>query len=204
MFGPSLMVCPVTYPGVTTRSVYLPAGTRWVDFWTGRRYDGGQTIEVDSPIEKVPLFLRAGSILPYGPAIEYIGEKDDPLELRVYRGADGTFTLYDDQGDNYDYEAGAYATIPISWNETQGRLTIGQRDGKFPGMRKERTFHIVWVRPGRGTGIPSSIEADARVQYRGSAITLSVPPLEKLNSQENILGKTADRDASYSNIYLKK
>jgi alpha-D-xyloside xylohydrolase len=173
LFGPALMAAPVTKAGATNRSVYLPAGASWTDFWTGKSYPGGQTVDATSPVETMPLFVRAGSIIPYGPAIEYAMEKSDPIELRIYRGADGAFTLYEDEGDNYNYEKGRYATIPISWDESGHRLTIGQRQGKFPGMLKERTFHVVWVSPGHGTGIPSTEKADAGVHYSGKAVTIS-------------------------------
>jgi alpha-D-xyloside xylohydrolase len=173
MFGPALMVNPVTKAGTGNRNVYLPAGATWIDFWTGKNYSGGQTIETAAPLETLPLFVRAGSIIPCGPAIEYAMEKSDPIELRVYRGADGAFTLYEDEGDNYDYEKGACATIPISWNEAAHTLTIGGCHGKFPGMLKERTFHIVWVSPQHGVGIPSTEWADAVVQYRGQPLQVS-------------------------------
>jgi len=170
MFGPALMACPVTKAGATNRSVYLPTGTTWFDFWTGTTYAGGQKIAAASPIETMPLFVRAGSILPYGPTIEYAAQKTDPIELRVYRGADGAFTLYEDEGDNYNYEKGAYATIPISWNEAKQTLTIGKRAGKFPGMAKEHTFRIVWVSAGHGAGTASTEQADEIVTYQGSAL----------------------------------
>jgi alpha-D-xyloside xylohydrolase len=174
LFGPALLVNPVIKSNAVTRSVYLPAGAGWVDFWTGKNYSGGQTIAAASPIETLPLFVRAGSILPYGPAVEYAAEKADPIELRVYRGADGAFTLYEDEGDNYHYEKGAWATIPLQWNEKQQTLTIGKRQGKFPGMLKDRTFRIVWVAPDHGVGIESTAAADAVVSYHGTALKVSV------------------------------
>ncbi|HKV37820.1 MAG TPA: DUF5110 domain-containing protein, partial [Blastocatellia bacterium] len=173
LLGPSLMVNPVTKPGVLTRRVYLPIGTSWTDFWTGKSYSGGQSIDAAAPLERMPLFVRAGSIIPYGPAMEYATEKTDPIELRVYRGADGAFTLYEDEGDNYNYEKGVFSTIPILWNEAQGTLTIGRRRGDYPGMLKERTFHVVWVGPGHGTGIQSTEKGDVIVHYSGKALTVS-------------------------------
>ena len=113
MFGPALLVNPVTDPGVNTRRLYLPQGA-WYDFWTGRRLQGGRFITAAAPLDILPLYVRAGSILPMGPIIQYADEKPtDPIELRIYRGADGDFTLYEDDGVTYDYEKGAYATIPI-------------------------------------------------------------------------------------------
>lgn len=138
LFGPEIMVSPVTRLHAITSSVYLPGRGDWYDFWTGKRASGGQRIEATSPIETLPLFVRAGTILPLGPVVQYVSEKPaDPIELRVYRGADGAFTLYEDQSDNYNYEKGAFATIPLTWNESSGTLTIGARKGKFPGMLKE-------------------------------------------------------------------
>jgi alpha-D-xyloside xylohydrolase len=172
LFGPALMACPVTKAGAAKRGVYLPAGTSWIDFWTGETYQGGQKIEAPSPIETMPLFVRAGSIIPYGPDIQYAEQKADPIELRVYRGADGAFTLYEDEGDNYNYEKGAYSTIPIQWNEAKQTLTIGKRQGEFPGMLKQHTFHIVWVSPGNGVGVSSTATADAVVSYDGTALNV--------------------------------
>jgi alpha-D-xyloside xylohydrolase len=173
LFGPALMAAPVTKAGVATRSVYLPAGAAWTDFWTGKSYPGGQAVDAAAPIETMPLFVRAGSIIPYGPPVEQAMEKADPIELRVYRGADGAFTLYEDEGDNYNYEKGRYATIPISWNESKHELTIGKRQGSFPGMLKKRTFHVVWIAPGQGAGIESTKVADVVVPYDGKAVTVS-------------------------------
>ncbi len=160
MFGPAIMVNPVVQAAATNRQVYLPSGTTWWDFWTGQSYAGGQVNNAAAPITTMPLYVRAGSIIPYGPSIQYAAQSNDPIELRVYRGADGTFTLYEDENDNYNYETGAYATIPISWNESAQTLTIGQRLGSFPGMPSNRTFNIVWVSPGHGAGVASTQTAD--------------------------------------------
>jgi alpha-D-xyloside xylohydrolase len=175
LFGPALMVDPVTKAGATARSLYLPAGGSWIDFWTGKSYSGGQSITANSPIDRVPLFVRAGSIIPYGPSIEDAMEKQDPMELRVYRGASGAFTLYEDEGDGYDYEKGAYATIPISWDHKRQVLTIGRRNGSFPELLKKRTFRIVWVAPNHGVGIDSTPHADTTVTYDGHAVEVHVP-----------------------------
>ena len=118
MFGPALLVNPVTEAGAVTRSVYLPAGTSWYDFWTGASLKGGQLTNAAAPIETIPLYVRAGSIVPMGPELQYTGEKPaDPIELRIYRGADGTFTLYEDEGDGYAYEKGVYGTIDFRWSD---------------------------------------------------------------------------------------
>jgi alpha-D-xyloside xylohydrolase len=170
MFGPALMVNPVTQAGAQSREVYLPAGTSWTDFWTGETSVGGETVEAAAAIQEMPLFVRAGSIIPYGPEIQYAAAKADPIELRVYPGADGSLTLYEDEGDNYNYEKGVYATIPMRWNEKSQTLTIGERRGEFPGMLKERTFRVVFVKGDHGTGIASSAKADAEVRYSGKAV----------------------------------
>ncbi|HET6382910.1 MAG TPA: DUF5110 domain-containing protein, partial [Armatimonadota bacterium] len=171
LFGPAFLVCPVTQQRATSRPVYLPSGSSWTDFWTGRTYPGGRTITAPAPIQTMPLYVRAGSIVPMGPFLQYASEKPaDPIELRVYRGANGTFTLYEDQGDNYDYEKGAYATILISWNDKLGTLTIGERRGTFPGMLRKRTFRIVWVSSGKGVGLESTRSADRVVSYTGKAV----------------------------------
>jgi alpha-D-xyloside xylohydrolase len=172
LFGPALMVSPVVKGGAESRAVYLPSGAAWVDFWTGKNYSGGQTIETAAPIGKIPLFVRAGSIIPFGPAVEYAAETNDPVELRVYRGADGAFTLYEDEGDNYNYEKGKYATIPVRWNEARQTLTIGKRSGNFHGMLKKRTFRIVWVGPGHGAGMEPAEKSDAEVKYAGTEVAV--------------------------------
>jgi alpha-D-xyloside xylohydrolase len=174
MFGPAFLACPVTTPQAASRSVYLPAGASWVDFWTGETLAGGKTVTANAPISIMPLFVRAGSIVPLGSVMQYAMEKPaDPIELRVYRGADGQFTLYEDEGDNYNYEKGKFATISISWNEAKHTLEIGKRAGSFPGMLKERTFNIIWVSPNHGAGIPVTEKPDAVVHYTGKAVTVS-------------------------------
>lgn len=152
-----------------TRPVYLPAGTPWLDFWTGESQAGGQTLVVPAPIESVPLFVRAGSILPLGPLVQYATEKPaDPIELRIYPGADGGFTLYEDENDNYDYEKGVYATIDMRWSDAGRQLTIEQRKGEFPGMLRSRTFRVVLVRKDHGAGVGATETADREVTYDGS------------------------------------
>ena len=165
LFGPALMVCPVTEamyfgPDSTplsntrkSRPVYLPAGSDWYDFWTGKRYTGGHTIEADAPLDIIPLFVRAGSILLLGPKVQHSAEKPDAAwEMRIYRGADGAFDLYEDEGDSYRYEEGALAWTPIAWDNTGCILTIDDRSGEFEGMVKQRTFHVILVNEGRGIG----------------------------------------------------
>lgn len=173
LFGPALMPCPVTAAGAASRNVYLPSGATWYDFWTGQTYAGGRKYDVAATIDKMPIYVRAGSIIPYGPEIQYAMQTNDPIELRIYRGADGQFTLYEDEGDNYGYEKGEYSTISISWNEAKRTLEIGKRSGSFPGMLKERTFKIVWISDGHGAGVASAEKPDAVVHYNGAAVKIS-------------------------------
>ena len=177
LFGPSLLVAPVLEPGVKEWNVYLPKNAAgWFDFWTGENYSGGQIVKSPAPIEQIPLYVRAGSIVPLGPTKQYTGEKPaDPIELRVYRGEDSAFTLYEDEGVNYNYEKGARATIPLAWNEKRQTLTIGDRKGAFPGMLARRTFRVVWVKPDHGVGGALTAKADTEVHYNGKAVKVSAP-----------------------------
>jgi alpha-D-xyloside xylohydrolase len=143
MFGPAILVNPVTEQGATTRHLYLPAGTTWHDFWSDSAQPGGKAIDAPAPLDRIPLYVRAGSIIPMGPDLEYSSEKAaDPIEIRVYPGADGDFTLYEDENDTYHYEQGVYATIPLHWDDSSKTLTIGERKGSFPGMLQTRTFQV--------------------------------------------------------------
>lgn len=172
MYGPALMVNPVTEPAINSRQVYLPA-SQWYDFWSGVSFRGPQTVSAAAPLDRIPLFVRAGSILPLGPKMEWSTQKpEDPIELRVYRGANGDFTLYEDENDNYNYEKGVYATIPFHWDEANQTLTIGARKGTFPGMLQSRTFQIVFAGENHGVGIDPSDKPDKIVQYSGSEITI--------------------------------
>jgi len=130
------------------RTVYLPAGTLWYDFDSGRSHEGGRTIEAAAPYERLPLFVRAGSIVPVGPAIQHTEEgQGAPISLHVYAGADGQFDLYEDDGTSRQYLNGAWSRIPLRYDEATGTLTIGPREGRYPGMAETRTFHVVWHRP---------------------------------------------------------
>ena len=151
-----------------TRKVYLPAGSQWVDFWTGESLNGGSTITSDAPIEKMPIYVKAGSIVPMGPFVQYATEKvADPIEVRVYPGADGNFSLYEDENDNYNYEKGVYANIPFHWNNKTKQLIIDQRVGSFPGMLAKRTFNVILVNKGTGAGIEISTKSSKTVTYNG-------------------------------------
>jgi alpha-D-xyloside xylohydrolase len=173
LFGPALLVNPVTEPGATSRRMYLPKA-KWYDFWTGRTANGGEMIETTAPLGRIPLFVRGGSIVPLGPDVEYATEKPaDPIELRVYPGANASFTLYEDENDTYNYEKGSRATIRLDWDDTARKLMIGERQGKFPGMLETRTFHVVLVSDNHGVGIEPAKEADQTVEYLGRAVTVA-------------------------------
>jgi alpha-D-xyloside xylohydrolase len=175
LFGPALMVNPVTEPGASSRSVYLPGKAAWYNFWTGKREAPGRRADAAAPIETMPLYVPAGSILPLGPDIEYVDQKPpDPIEVRVYSDADGSFTLYEDAGDSYDYEHGAYTAIPFRWNDAAKTLIIGKRTGAYEGMLKNRTFRIVLVDQRHGGGLDES--AGARVAaYSGEEVRVKLP-----------------------------
>ena len=140
----------IDFTATKTATKYLPKGATWYDFWTGKYYAGGQDVTLETSLDRVPMFVRAGSILPLGPEMQYVGEKAwDNLELRIYPGANGSFTLYEDEGDNYNYEKGQYATITFQWNDKARTLTIGERKGSYPGMLQNKAdINSVYKREG--------------------------------------------------------
>ena len=168
MMGRSFLVAPVVTNGAAGRDVYLPAGNMWYDFWTGRIAEGGKSIFRQTPQDIMPLYIPAGTILPFGPEVQYSSEKKwDELEIRVYAGADGHFTLYEDELDGYGYKSGACSEIPFTWDEEQQTLTIGRREGQFNGMLQQRTFRIVRVSSTKGIGDKETEEFDKVVVYDG-------------------------------------
>lgn len=183
MFGTSILVAPVTKPMYTgkkdnkvfedfsktaSREVYLPKGANWFDFWTGEKLNGGESVTKATPIDIIPMYIKQGTILPWGPKVQYAEEKNwDQLEIRIYAGADGEFMLYEDENDNYNYEKGAYATIDFKWNEKSKTLTIGKRKGSFKGMLENRTFNIVLVDNKKGVGETNSSSFDKTISYTG-------------------------------------
>lgn len=183
MFGPALMICPVTeamyyekdsHPleGIAkSRSVYLPDGCQWFDFWTGKRYEGGQTVTAEATLEKIPIFVRSGSIIPFGPEIQYTDEMlEAAWDINIYPGADSIFTVYEDEGDNYNYEKGAAATYEIKWDDNEEKLSISGRQGKFEGMAEKRTLNFRRVI--KGSGYPDFTSFPAvSVEYGGSPET---------------------------------
>ena len=186
MFGKAFLVTPVTrnmyvfsdkeqwkdpyedFSKTGTQDVYLPKGTKWFDFWTGEALNGGQVVTKEVPIDIIPLYVRAGSIVPFGPKVQYSTEKKwNNLEIRIYPGADGEFVLYEDENDNYNYEKGVYSTIKFTWDDANRTLNIADREGTFPGMLKSRKFNIVVVDKENGTGSAQSTKFTKSVSYGG-------------------------------------
>lgn len=172
MFGPALLIAPITQYKQRERTVYLPSSAEWYDYWTGRTVASGN-LTAQAPYDEIPIFVRAGSIIPSAPAMQYIGEKPaDPITLFVYAGADGAFTLYEDQGTTFDYEKGARSLIPIHWNDKQGSLEIGTRTGGFVGMLQNRVFHVILVSKAHPVGFPFTPAKFSTVAYSGSSVQL--------------------------------
>ncbi len=184
LFGPAMMVTPVTeeqyFPasGLTTREVkgfetYLPAGSEWYDFWTGEKLAGGEKTWRPTPLDIMPIYVKAGSIIPMGPFKQYSTEiPEDPIELRIYPGSDASFVLYEDENDNYNYEKGTFVTIAFSWNDQEKILTIGKREGKFPGMLTNRKFDVVIVGNEHGTGEKVTKKPDREIIYSGQELKI--------------------------------
>ena len=193
MFGPSFLVKPVTRqqyfrirPDTASEQqlirikpdstdFYLPAGSAWYDFFTGKRFEGGQTVLTSSPIQVIPVYIRAGSIIPYGPMMQYTTEKpSDPVDLRIYPGADGDFSLYEDENDGYNYGKGVYSVIPIHWSDKEKIITIGRREGEFQGMLQKRTFNVVLLSPSIPDGFQVAPVIEKTIRYSGSLISIQI------------------------------
>jgi alpha-D-xyloside xylohydrolase len=184
MFGPAFLVNPVTQqlytganatPGEKTRKVYLPASARWYNFWTGEKLNGGQTINAPTPMDIMPLYIKAGSIVPMGPDMEYATEKPAKnIELRIYPGADDTFKFYEDENDNYNYEKGQYATFTLTWKDAARQLVISDTKGSFPEMLKNRTFNVVIVNGKHGSNTGVTAKADKVVRYAGKRMIVDL------------------------------
>jgi alpha-D-xyloside xylohydrolase len=177
MFGPAFLVSPVTTYKARSRAVYLPAASGWYDLWTGAAVagGGGKTVEAPAPYDAIPIHVRAGSIVPTGPEVMYTDEKPaDPIVLWVYAGADGAFTLYDDDGATYAYEKGASARIPIKWTDATRTLTIGKREGAYPGMQKQRTFEVIVVSKDKPVPFSFTPKADKTTRYDGNAVDIKL------------------------------
>ena len=184
MFGPAFLVNPVTEqlysndPANTstkTRKVYLPKGADWFDFWTGKKLSGGQAIDAAAPIDIMPLYVKAGSIVPMGKVMEWATQKpEDTIELRIYPGADGSFTLYEDVNDTYNYENGQYATFTFKWNNAAKILSITNRKRSFPGMLQKRIFNVVVVNENKGAGVAETRQIDKVIMYNGKDVNIKL------------------------------
>lgn len=175
MFGPAFLVNPVTGKGETERKVYLPGSGLWYNFWTGKNLSGGKTINAAAPIDEMPLYVRAGSIVPMGPEVEYATQKTNRvIELRIYPGADGQFAFYEDENDNYNYEQGRFSTFTFVWNDKRKELSISATKGTFPGMLREHTFNIILVNGQHGSGPLATKVVDETINYNGKAIIVKV------------------------------
>lgn len=174
MFGKSILVAPVISE-VKRRSLYLPEGTQWIDFWTGEKQKGGQEISREAPIDIIPLYVKAGSIIPAGPSVQFATEKSwDDLQVRIYPGADGEFTLYEDEDDNYNYEKGKYTTVRMTWSDKDRQLTIHPRQGSYDGMLQNRNFRIVVVDNLKGLGLDNE-SYTVNVEYKGKKLNIKLP-----------------------------
>lgn len=168
MFGPSLLINPVYIYKAVSRKVYLPAGQGWYDLYTGKYFEGGQEVTADAPYERVPVFVKEGSIVLTGPELQYAAEKKaDPIVVHVYAGKDAVFTLYEDEGVNYNYEKGRSATIKFTYNEAAKLLTISALQGNFPGLLKSRTFQIKLISKTKASGISFEKKENKVVRYQG-------------------------------------
>lgn len=196
MFGHSLLVAPVTEPLYTSYDydtgksrelfentaaasesveVYLPEGARWYDFWDNTIAEGGQTVTRECPIDIMPVYVKAGSIIPFGPAVQYVSEKKwDNLEIRIYPGADAEFVLYEDEGDSYNYEKGAFSRIRFNWDDASRTLTISDREGNFDGMLKNRSFRVIVVGNDSPSGDKEPARFDRKIRYNGKTTTIKL------------------------------
>jgi len=192
MFGKSLLVSPVTnsmyikpsingkdtiqvedFSTIKSKETYLPAGVDWYDFWTGEKFTGGNKVSKQTPLDIIPLYVKAGSVLPVGPNVQYAEEKKwDALEIRIYPGASGKFVLYEDENDNYNYEKGIYSIITFDWDDKKKTLTISDRNGSYPGMLDSRKFNIVIVNAKKGGGENIVAEPDKEITYAGKKLTV--------------------------------
>ena len=175
MFGPALLINPVTEYKARSRSLYLPKGAGWYELQSGKFLTGGQTIQADAPYTEIPIYVKAGSIIPCGPEIQYASEKPaDPIRLFVYTGSNGSFTLYEDEDTNYNYESGKFALIPFRYDEKKKELVIGKREGEFAGMLEKRTFEIAWISDSKPSKLDFQTKPDAIVTYNGTEQTVKM------------------------------
>jgi alpha-D-xyloside xylohydrolase len=174
LFGKAFLVAPVTKFKARTRTVYLPKGADWYDFHFGTVTPGGTSVEAAAPLSRMPLYVRAGSIVPVGPDIQHTADKPGaPITLLVFTGADGSFDYYEDDGVSYGYERGEFARIPMHYDKTKGTLTLGARAGSYPGMPASRTFKVRWIKDGARAPTELDAPADKTVEYMGEELTVN-------------------------------
>ena len=183
MFGPSLMACPVSYYQARSRQIYFPAGRSWYNLYTGQKVIGREgsneerLLTVDAPYERIPVFVPEGSIIPFGPAMEWSDEKPaETIHLYIYAGKNADFQLYEDEGINYNYEKGLYATIDIHYDDAQKKVTLHHRKGSFPGMPENRKFNIVWVTGNHSEPLSLEHPKGTMVEYTGQTVSVSLVP----------------------------
>jgi alpha-D-xyloside xylohydrolase len=174
MFGPAFLVNPIYVRGAAGRPVYLPAGQSWYDAYSGNMEEGGKEISVSAPMTRMPLFVRAGSIVPTGPDIQYTSAAADPVIIYVYAGRDGAFNFYEDEGVNYNYEDNSFSIIPLSYRETTGSLTIGHRYGEFDGSLLTRTFYIAYITPQTPRAMDFKTGGLQKVTYNGAEVVIAL------------------------------
>ena len=173
MFGPALMACPVGYYKARNRSVYFPEQCGWYNLYTNEFIDGGQRLIVDAPYEQIPVFVREGAIIPFGPEMEWSDEKPAELiNLYVYAGQNGQFQLYEDEGTNYNYEKGKYATIDITYDDASRTVSLGARKGQFAGMLKNRQFNVVLITKDNAKPLDLDNPEGKLVNYNGKAVSV--------------------------------
>ena len=204
MFGRDILVAPVVQAQAKARKVYLPKGDNWTDVWNGQQYEGGKSVTREVNMALMPLFVRQGSIIPWGPDVQYSEQSNwDNLEIRIYPGANGEFTLYEDERDNYNYEKGQFSEIPFTWNDETQTLSIGKRQGEFNGMLSNRTFRIVLVDPENnlGLGIKQSVRFSKEVAYSGDEVSVKIDN-ENLVAEDVAAVKSIQATPSSIKLYL--
>lgn len=175
MFGPSLLINPVYNYKERSKTLYLRGGQGWYNLYSGKYMSGGKNITVHATYDTIPVYIKEGSIIPAGPEIQYTGEKAaNPITLYVYTGKDSSFTLYEDENTNYNYEKGSFNNIPLTFNETKKQLTIGRRKGSFPGMLANRTFNIVWIKKNKPKDLNFETKPDALISYKRDEMTIKM------------------------------
>lgn len=198
MFGKNILVAPVVSAGAESRSVYLPKGNGWTDVWTGERIEGGTSVNRPVTLALMPLYVQQGTIMPWGPKVQYSAQSNwDNLEIRIYPGADGSFTLYEDERNNYNYEKGKYSEITFNWNDSSQTLTIEDRKGEFEGMLNNRTFRIVLVddEVGMGLGIRQSGCFSKEIKYDGKKVSVKIDN-KNIDEEEHVEVKYIDVEPS--------